>query len=130
MKDDNLVVIIDDDQEDHEIFGLALAQLEKPLKLLAFSDCEHALTHFQNPTSESPAFVFLDLSLPRIDGRECLVQLQKLSEFARPFIVTYSASIPPEWYASLEGIGANKFLEKSGSFQFLVEQLKELLDDH
>ena len=72
--------MIDDDQDDHEIFNLALSQLEKPLKLLTFTDCEHALTHFQDPRSDSPAFVFMDLTLPRIDGRECLEQLLGISE--------------------------------------------------
>ena len=127
MKDANLVVMIDDDTDDHEIFSMALSEIKAPVNCLFFQDCEHALAHF-NEEVNAPGYVFIDLNLPRIDGGECLAKLQKLKEFDHPCIIIYSSGIPVEWQDNLVALGVDKFMEKSGSIPALVEQLKQLLD--
>jgi len=128
MKDKNLLIMIDDDTDDHEIFNMALGEIEKPLKCLFFPDCEHAIAHFHDPNVDTPGLVFVDLNLPRIDGKECLLDLQKISKFDHPRMVIYSGSVPSHFKQDLEEIGVDKFLEKSGLISVLVEQIKELLE--
>ena len=128
MKEKHLLVMIDDDTEDHEIFKIAVSEIEMPLKLLFFSSCEEALAHFQQPGAVAPGFVFIDLNLPRISGEECLQRLHELSEFDHPRIIVYSSSIPTDWHGKLEAIGVDQFLEKSGSIQALTDELKKLLE--
>ncbi len=129
MKDNNLLVMIDDDRDDHEIFSIALSELEKPIKLLSFSDCEQAISHFEKSNVDTPAFVFMDFTLPRTDGASCLLNLQKLSQFDHPCIIIYSGALPVPWISQLKAIGVEKFMKKTGSIPSLTEQLKDLLED-
>lgn len=116
--------MINDDSEDHEIFEIAIREIDLPLQLLSFSDCEKALDHFGKKGANAPGFVFIDLNLPRMRGDECLVQLQELREFDHPEIVIYSTSIPVLWQEKLEAMGINNFLEKSGSIDTLRRDIK------
>ena len=127
MGNKGLFVMIDDDTDDHEIFQMALTDLKKPVNTLFFPDCESALAHFSSKSVTPPGFVFIDINLPRINGDECLVQLQKLREFDNPCIIFYSTFIPDEWKPRLEQIGADKFIKKSGSVQELASEIQHLI---
>ncbi|WP_084439901.1 response regulator [Dyadobacter alkalitolerans] len=76
MGNKGLFVMIDDDTDDHEIFEMALQELKKPVQCLFFPDCESALAHFSSKSVTPPGYVFIDINLPRIDGGQCLEQLQ------------------------------------------------------
>ncbi len=119
--------MIDDDTDDHEIFEMAVHELKEPVKCLFFPDCESALAHFSSKSVTPPGYVFIDINLPRIDGGECLQQLQKLKEFDHPCIIIYSTSIPDEWKPRLQQIGVDKFVQKSGSIQGLVDTIEHLI---
>jgi hypothetical protein len=56
MGNKGLFVMIDDDTDDHEIFQMALNDLNRPAKCLFFPDCESALAHFSSK-SVNPARV-------------------------------------------------------------------------
>lgn len=127
MKDNNLVILIDDDKDDQEIFQLAVSEIKVPVACLFFPDCEHALEHFRQPDVTAPSLVFIDINLPTISGPECLVELQKLSEFDHPRIVIHSTFIPAEWHERFVAIGVDKFMEKSVSIPVLAEKLEEFL---
>ncbi|WP_051350407.1 response regulator [Dyadobacter alkalitolerans] len=127
MGDKALFVMIDDDIDDHEIFNMALQDIDKPLKCLFFSDCESALAHFNSGPVTAPGFVFIDIGLPRINGDECLQQLQQLKEFDNPWIIIYSTSIPAEWKPKLEQIGVDRCIQKTGSIPALVDEIEHLM---
>jgi DNA-binding response OmpR family regulator len=127
MRNKGLFVMIDDDTDDHEIFEWAIKELEKPVKTLFFPDCESALAHFSSKGVTPPGYVFIDINLPRINGDECLQQLQKLREFDNPCIIIYSTSIPDEWKPRLERIGVDRFIQKTGSVPALVDQIQHLI---
>ncbi len=119
--------MIDDDTDDQEIFQLAVSKVKAPVACLFFPDCEHALEHFRQPDVTAPRLVFIDINLPIISGLECLVELQKLSEFDHPRIVIYSTFIPVEWHERFEAMGVDEFMEKSVSITVLAEKLEQLL---
>jgi len=127
MKDNNLIVMIDDDEDDHEFFEIALSEINKPVKCLYFPDFKHAIEHFSKDDANAPRLVFIDINLPSVSGPECLIELQKLSEFDHPCIVIHSATIPVEWQPGLKAIGVDKFVEKSSSIPLLAEKLQQLL---
>ncbi|KQS27651.1 response regulator [Dyadobacter sp. Leaf189] len=127
MGNKGLFVLIDDDTDDHEIFKMALDDVDKNLECLFFPDCESALAHFDSGPVMAPGFVFVDISLPRINGAQCLQQLQRLQEFDSPVIIIYSTTIPEEWKPQLETIGVDKFIEKTGPISALTTQLQHLL---
>jgi CheY-like chemotaxis protein len=127
MGDKNLLVMIDDDSDDHEIFLMALEEIARSYEVLQFFDCEQALQHFTTPGSQQPGFVFVDINLPRIGGPECISRLQQLGRFNKPRVIIYSSSIPQQWKGKLEQGGFDGFLKKTGSLSDLKEKLAAIL---
>lgn len=120
--------MIDDDTDDHEIFKMAVHDFEGTLDCLFFVDCESAIAHFSLPTSTPPGYVFIDLKLPRLDGDQCLQELQQLSQFDNPTLVIYSSSIPDKWRQKLSEIGVDKIVEKTDSIPELTSQIREVVN--
>jgi DNA-binding response OmpR family regulator len=127
MKQNNLIVVIEDDPDDHEIFLMAISEINLPIKCLFFFDCENALRHFQQGNADIPQLVLIDINLPSINGPECVLELQKLPGFARPYIVIHSTSFPVGWEDRLKAIGVDRLIEKSSSIPLLVANIEQLL---
>jgi response regulator RpfG family c-di-GMP phosphodiesterase len=127
MGNKGLLVLIDDDMDDQEIFKMALDDINQPLKCIFFRDCESAVAHFSQQSVATPGYVFVDINLPRTSGDECLQQLQNLKAFDDPCIIIYSTSIPNEWKPRLKNIGVDMFVEKTGSLPLLVDQIQHLM---
>lgn len=119
--------MIDDDIDDHEIFKMAIDDLDKPVNCLFFPDCESAIAHFSENLVIAPGYVFIDLKLPRIDGDKCLQELQKLRQFDDPQIIIYSSSIPKDWEDRLSKMGVNDFIQKTESLPLLVDKIQDLI---
>lgn len=128
MENRGLIIMIDDDADDHEIFKMAVDDLQGTLDCMFFSDCESAIAHFSDPDAKPPGYVFIDLKLPRVDGDQCLMQLQQLAQFDDPTLVVYSSSIPEEWRARLSKIGVDKIVEKTDSIPELTSQIRSVVD--
>lgn len=119
--------MIDDDSDDHEIFKMAVEDFDDTLDCLFFADCESAIAHFADPDATPPGYVFIDLKLPRVDGDECLKQLQQLSQFDDPLLVVYSSSISDDWREKLSKIGVDKIVQKTNSIPELTSQIREVV---
>lgn len=120
--------MIDDDTDEHEIFKMAVEELDRPMQCLFFSDCESALAHFSQNTVTPPGYVFMDFKLPRIDGDQCLQELQKLKQFDAPLLVIFSSSLSSDWHRRLLGIGVDEFIEKTASIELLTQRIQGLLE--
>ncbi|MGN7889969.1 response regulator [Dyadobacter endophyticus] len=128
MGNKGLLVMIDDDTDDHEILKMAVEDLDRPMQCLFFPDCESAIAHFSKNAVVAPGYVLIDLKLPRIDGDQCLEELQQLRRFDSPQIVIYSSSIPDEWRERLSKIGVDHFLQKTDSLPNLVDSIQDIIN--
>jgi DNA-binding NarL/FixJ family response regulator len=107
---------------------MAVEELDRPIKCLFFPDCESAIAHFRENTAVAPGYVLIDLKLPRIDGDQCIEQLQELRRFDNPQIVIYSSSIPDDWRPRLSQIGVDYFVQKTESLPVLVDSIQEIIN--
>lgn len=128
MGNKGLLVMIDDDTDDHEILKMAIEGLDRPMECVFFPDCESAIAHFSKNAVVEPGYVLIDLKLPRTDGDECLKQLQKLRRFDNPQIVIYSSSIPDDWRPRLLNIGVDHFIQKTDSLPALVHSIQDVIN--
>jgi CheY-like chemotaxis protein len=69
------VFLIDDDRDDREIFMEALAEIDNSAICYTAENGLDALNKL-NENLVIPQFIFLDLNMPRMSGRECLVELK------------------------------------------------------
>lgn len=128
MGNEKLLVMIDDDMDDREIFKMAIEDLDVPINCLYFTDCESAVAHFSQYNAAPPTFVFIDLKLPRLDGDQCLRQLQQLRQFDDPFMVVYSSSVPDELRWKLSNSGVDKVIQKTPSITELTSQIRQVVN--
>ncbi len=121
-----LIYLVDDDQEDQEIFDMALFETGVEARLECFSCASTALESLRNSISK-PDFVFLDLNMPKINGLECLKQLAdgKLKEETR--VIIYSTSSNQKDIEETKSLGAHEYLIKPVNFNSLVDSIRKLI---
>ena len=72
-----LVLIVDDDEDDVELFQEALYAIDENITSISARDGEEALLLLNATIEDKPDDIFSDLNMPRLDGKEFLVQLEK-----------------------------------------------------
>ena len=71
--------LADDDPDDREFFTLALRKIDPTIKcVITKVGCE-ALDFFKENESFIPDFIFLDFNMPRVNGKECFLELRKIN---------------------------------------------------
>lgn len=120
------IFLIDDDEEDQEIFELALGETGINANLKCYNNVSTGLSKLIEEIKK-PDFLFLDLNMPKVNGIECL---KLLSE--QPFkndikVVIYSTSSNIVDINNSKDLGANDYLVKPVNFNTLVDSLKKLL---
>jgi CheY-like chemotaxis protein len=116
---------VDDDVDDQEIFGLAVAELDNSAVCRFANDGLEALEALQDENF-SPSLIFIDLNMPRMNGHECLSELKKIERLRDIPVFMYSTSSDPGLMATSTELGANNFIVKPSGFQALTNILKKL----
>lgn len=122
-----IVFLIDDDEDDREIFGEALASLDDRYHFQEAENGEHAFEKLDNSDFLTPDIIFLDLNMPKMGGREFLTTFKKRSQFSDIPVIIYSTSSNHEDIEFANKNGAAFFITKHHSIIELQRQLKETL---
>lgn len=127
MLKNNIIMIVDDDDDDREFFCEALDKLDVDLKCLHVENGEKALQYLQDDEQIMPDYIFLDLNMPRLDGKECLVAIKKIDHLRKVPVIIYSTSNHPADKEQTLQLGANGFIHKHTEFSSLCKELKQWL---
>jgi CheY-like chemotaxis protein len=127
MKKTESLVIIDDDEDDRDLFLYALAKVNPAVLCLTFADAEDALRDL-NKASLVPDMIFLDLNLPRLSGRQFLVELKKYPTLKNIPVVIYTTSSIEKDIEETKQLGATHFLTKPYSIPELCKALSQIID--
>lgn len=122
-------LLVDDDADDRDIFGMALEDIGDSFKLITVADAEEALK-WVNTSEEKPDFIFLDLNMPRMSGTEVLIEMKKNEELKHTPIVIYSTSSADKDRNAAFQAGAHSYFTKPSAIRELTEKLKMLLASH
>lgn len=87
------VVIIDDDQDDLEIMGESLRQIDPTILCISFVFPEEAVRLLKKDLIVLPDYIFCDINMPKLTGFDCLKQLREIKELDEVPIVMYSTSM-------------------------------------
>lgn len=116
-------LLIDDDKDDQEIFKLALQDINKHIECLTVDNGIEGLQMLQNNETFTPGHIFLDLNMPRMNGKDCLTALRNIPRLAKVPIVIYSTSSDPRDLRETKELGASDYIVK----QYSLASLKEIL---
>jgi DNA-binding response OmpR family regulator len=120
-----VVLNIDDDPEDMEIFYKAVKTVNPLAKCLLARDAKEALHILRDAIV--PDYIFLDIHMPMMDGKTVLAELRQNKKLETVPVIMYSTKINPSETAEYSALGATQFLTKHNDFRGLVNALESLL---
>lgn len=115
-------LLIDDDEDDKEIFCLALNDANPSIRCHLASDGPEALSMLDEP-SFVPDYIFLDLNMPLMGGKECLVEIKKRSHLRDTPVIIFSTSGSQRDIEEAIELGAASFITKPPLIASLTEKL-------
>ncbi len=117
-----VIFYVDDDQEDCEFFCEALKEIDPKIRYATASNGQEALQSLSK-ANELPNYIFLDINMPLMNGKACLVELKKNERFKHIPVVMYSTTSHTTEIKECYSLGAFDFLIKPNDFQKLCTDL-------
>ena len=115
--------IVDDDIDDQDLFIEAVSEVDKSIECMSASNCEEALDMLRNRKISLPDMIFLDLNMPRLNGKQCLAELKKESHLRDIPVIIYSTSSEKRDIDETTRLGAAHFLTKPNKFEELCKAI-------
>lgn len=121
--DQSKIILVDDDEDDRDLFSEAFENLQVEAELLLFENGQELLNRIDEIDRTIPTFIFLDLNMPIISGMEVLKRIRRTLGLDSIFVAIYSTSCSENDLEAAYQNGANGYLMKPSTFG----QLKTLI---
>jgi len=117
-----IFLLIDDDTDDTFLFNEVLQQVDPTVVFLSAANGQEALDTLRS-AAMLPDVIFLDLNMPRMDGRQCLSALKRDHQLKHiPVIIYTTSSHPLDVEQTLQN-GAACFITKPTDTRALINIL-------
>jgi CheY-like chemotaxis protein len=113
-----LIVLIDDDADEHYLLSKLIEIHHPDLKIVAIEDSSVTLSRLDLLDS-LPSFILLDLYMPKKNGFEVLQELRAITRYNQLPIIVCSNSSNPDDEARCKELGASLFTQKPSSYKDL-----------
>ncbi|SCY08336.1 response regulator [Flavobacterium caeni] len=117
---------IDDDEDDRDFFCAAIQEIDPTIKCVFATDGIDAMSQL-HAGEWVPDYIFVDMNMPLMDGKQCLVEIKKIQRLQNVPTYLYSTSSNPKLVAEILDMGATDFLIKPTSMVALEHLLKEIV---
>jgi DNA-binding response OmpR family regulator len=130
MNKEIVFFVVDDDADDRYIFIMALRCIRYKTKCITAKSGEDALELLRKNEEFTPDFIFLDINMPRVDGKECLVEIRKIERLKKVPIYMYSTSLAEKDRTETLSLGADDYFVKPYSIKILIDILSKIILAH
>jgi CheY-like chemotaxis protein len=120
------ILLIDDDQDDHEIFSAAVEKTAITLTYQVRSSAHEALEQLVL-NMLTPDLIFLDLNMPVMNGQEFLAAVKNNEKLKNIPVIIFSTSSNLATIKLTKELGALDFITKPDKFDSLVSMLQFVL---
>ena len=127
------ILLADDDIDDRFFFDSALKELSIKTHLTTVNDGEQLMDYLYKQLKHPPDVLFLDLSMPRKSGIECLAEMKEHIKLKDIPVVMFSTSYSRDknyeqnMIQMIYNIGANDFIRKPSNIGLLKDIIYESL---
>lgn len=118
-------LLVDDDDDDREIFCLALEKIDPAIECTTARDGVEALS-ILNGKKYIPDYIFLDLNMPIMDGKECLKGIRKQNHLNTVPVIIFSTSSAEKDKEEAKKLGATAFITKPPLVSTLAAKLSDI----
>jgi CheY-like chemotaxis protein len=93
----NIVLYADDDPDDLMLVTDAFYRYTQNIEVVTASDGAEALSYLKNLTSidSMPCLIILDINMPRLNGKEALMNIRSMKRFEEIPVVLFTTSSQP-----------------------------------
>jgi len=124
------VLIIDDDPDDRELLIEAIKEVAPETVCDEATGSIDALKILSNNQVVIPDYIFLDLNMPLMNGKECLIEILKIPHIEESKVVIYTTSQREDDAGELLALGAVFFLIKPSVFSELKKAVEYILSEN
>lgn len=123
------IILVDDDQEDRELFSEAISEIVETVNLKTFNDGSEIIEYFKIKDNRAnlPSILFLDINMPLVNGLEALQILRTELKMNDLSIAMYSTSSLEVNIEEALILGANVYITKPTSYEKLKHVLYKVL---
>jgi len=127
------ILLADDDADDCFFFEKALEETPIATHLITVKDGEQLMNYLLENYKHLPDVIFLDLSMPRKTGFECLTEIKENDKLKDLHVVMLSTSFPRDTkyeediIKMLYTVGAQDYIRKPSDFKMLKEVIQNVL---
>jgi CheY-like chemotaxis protein len=125
---DHIILCVDDDQDDLHLLQNALHAVGSNHKIVEAYNGEEALTLLgeMKQSGNLPCLVVLDINMPKIDGKQTLVSIQKDEELKTMPVVVFTTSSSPldQMFFAKKNV---EFITKPVQYNTMYEVANKLL---
>lgn len=129
MKENIKIFIVDDDEDDKRLFIESAREVNKCIDFVTASDGQEALRLLKDERNMPPDYIFLDLRMPRINGKQCLEEIRKDKNLCDIPVFVYTTSIDVKDSVELKKMGAVHFISKPADPSDIYYILSVVLDE-
>jgi len=129
MNKEGVIIVIEDDADDQQLFAEVFKNLQVKNEILFFNNGESALEYLEGPDIE-PFLIISDINLPRLNGfelRERVFTNKELSKKCIPYVF-FTTSVSRESVINAYAFSAQGFFIKAVSFKVFEEDIKVIID--
>jgi CheY-like chemotaxis protein len=112
MKENITIFIADDDEDDRNLFIDSAKEVNKDINFITASDGQEAMRILKDERTLLPDYIFLDLRMPRISGRQCLDEIIQDERLRHIPVFIYTTSRDVKDSIELGKKGAVHFISK------------------
>jgi CheY-like chemotaxis protein len=116
------ILYADDDFDDRSFLLEAFKEISPSISCITACDGVQ-IFDILNKAAVLPDVIFLDINMPVMDGKECLMELKKHNRFSKIPVIIYSTAADPEEINVYYRLGATSFIRKPHSFELLHTEL-------
>ncbi|MDQ6608671.1 MAG: response regulator [Bacteroidota bacterium] len=120
------ILLIDDDEEDGEIFLTALKAVSDTVTCTVLNNARQALDKLSSKAIR-PDVIFLDLNMPGMNGQQFLLAVKKVIALQTIPVIIFSTTSHLATIQITKELGAQDFITKPNNFDDLVAILKLFL---
>ena len=126
MKKPTNILLAEDDADDRELFLEAMFLVDPKIRVATVENGEKLMTHLKE-SDIYPDCIFLDLNMPKKNGKECLVEIRTDEKTQKIPVVIYTTSFNRTDIDETFMRGATCFIRKPNSFKELTSLLAKYI---
>ena len=121
------ILVIEDDTDDQEHLVQLIHEIDADIKCFMAVNGQEGLHKLQTASIPVPSLIFLDLNMPRIDGKRFLFEIKKDPDHKHIPVIIYTTSSYEKDKEETRRLGAAGYITKTSDFETLKSVLIGLL---